>query len=490
MASIGSWFKQRITEYYSTVNNWLSTTATSFRVQTTRALSRLFAKPSTDWSRADYDFWKRAYYCRVRGMEMSGLFIKPLVNKISAWTLGRAPNWKLDNEELADGLSSWWDDHHAQILQADRLSRKLGDQFIVVNPDLSLTLVSPELVEPMVSDDDYGEIIGWRITQTKRHPYLPTESMVMIDEYYDDHRIHVVEKNGAEISRESYANLIGMSQVVHIANMPDDNMFGHPEAEALVEILQRYNTTLQAGLEGNEIQGRPTPVLSFDSVQDMDAFWNKYGVEETQELANGEIKKEVTLEVDLYQILTISNAKFSYESPGQFAGDTEKLLGLLFYLILENTEIPEFVFGNAIASSQASAQAQMPIWIRYIEGRQTEASGWLTQLARIVVAFLILLQPALGGLSSDDEKPLLQWAPLGDDDGNLVLATLEWLYLNGMIDDRTAVMLAPVGIEDIDAVLDAAAKQRESMEPDNGSPLREDAIDDAMAKEIARLESE
>lgn len=490
MASIGSWIKQRITEYYSTVGNWLGKTTTSFRVSTTRLVSSLFSKPSTNWARADYDFWRRAYYCRVRGMELSGLFIKPLVNKTSGWTLGRAPNWKLENEELSNALSGWWDDHHDEIMRADRQSRKLGDEFIVVNPDLSLTLISPELVEPIVSEDDYGEIIGWRISQTKRHPQMPAQSMVMIDEYYDDRRIQIIERNGVEVDRRMYRNLLGIRTIVHIANMRDDQMFGHPEAEALVEILQRYNTTLQAGLEGNEIQGRPTPVLSFDSVQDMDAFWDKYGKKEIQTFADGTQEISDTLEVDLYQLLTISNAKFSYESPGQFAEDTEKLLGLLFYLILEHSEIPEFVFGNAIASSQASAQAQMPIWVRYIEGRQTEASGWLIQLATIVVGYLMLLQPALGGLATPDEKPLLQWAPIGDDDGNLILNTLKWLYLEGLIDERTAVMLAPVGIEDIDAVLKAAREERAAMEADNGSPLSEGEIDKAITSEIDNMESE
>lgn len=488
MAPISKWFRQRITEYYSTVGNWLGRVSSSVRTYTYRTATSLFSKPSTDWGRADYDFWKRAYLCRVRGLELSGLFIKPLVNKVSGWTLGRAPNWKLENEAASKALSNWWNDHHAEILRADRQSRKLGDEFIVVNPDLTLTLVPPDLVDPIVADDDYGEIIGWRITQTLQHPQGTSRRMVVVDEYYDDRRVHEVQINGVQVEYQEYPNLIGIKPVVHIANLPDEQPFGHPEAEALVEVLQRYNTTLTAGLEGNEMQGRPTPVLEFDSVPDMEKFWELYGVSETQTLPDGTTETQTTLEVDLNQILTLSGGKFGFASPGQFAGDTERLLGLMFYLILEHTEIPEFVFGNAISSSQASANTQMPVWIRFIEGRQTDASGWLLELATIVLGFLALMQPGV----AVETKPILQWDPIDDDDGNLTLMTIQWLYAEGLIDERTAVMLSPVGIEDIDAVLAAAQEERDAMQPDAPrglpSPFKEDEVDQALANEIEALE--
>lgn len=477
---------RRITEYYSTTGNWLGRASTTARIHTQRWTTHLFRNPSTDWGRADYEWWTRAYYCRVRGLELSGLFIKPLVSKISGWVMAKPPNWKVENEATAAALESWWADNHTTVLRAYRQSLKQGDEFIIVNPDLSLTMMAPNLVEPIVADDDYGRVIGWRITQTLQHPQETNRRMTVIDEYYADRRVHQVEVNGITMGAQEYPNLLGRIPVVHIANMPEDGQtFGHPEAEALVEVLQRYNTTFVAALEGNELQGRPTPVLSFENQQDLEAFWALYGETETQTLPDGTTETQNTLSVDLTQLLTVSAAQFKYEAPGSFAGDTEKLLGLMFYLILEHTEIPEFVFGNAIASSQASAQAQMPVWIKFIESRQGEASQWLLELAEIVIGYLALMQPGVAA-----EKPSLQWDPIDDGDGNLTLATLQWLYTEGLIDERTAVMLAPVDVSDIDAVLEAARAERAMQTPSEGSPFGEDAVDSQLADEINRMELE
>ncbi len=483
----------RIQEFFSTVNDALgrlsTTSSADFgqrpRIYTSRPMASVFRNPSTDWGRPHYAFWRRAYYCRVRGLELAGLFIKPLVNKIATWTLGRTPYWKLDNEAASEALANWWTEWHPSVLRAYRSSLKQGDEFVVVNADLSLTLIAPDLVEPLVADDDYGNVIGWRITQTLTHPQLPSARMTVTDEYYADRRIHIVE-SGTGTRQTEYRNLLGRVPVVHIANNPDDGeTFGHAEAEALVEVLQRYNTVLQAGVEGNELQGRPTPVLEFENQTDLDSFWTLYGETESQTLPDGTTETVNTLGVDLTQLLTVSGARFSYQAPGSFAQDTERLLGLMFYLILEHTEIPEFVFGNAIASSQASAETQMPIFVRFIEGRRADAAGWLLDLAEIVLGYMALLQPGIQA-----ERPTLQWDPLDQADGRLTLDTVIWAYAEGLIDGNTALMLAPVDIEDIEQVTDRARDEVGAQEPDEGSPFAERDVDRALAEEINQLELE
>lgn len=477
--------RMHIREFLSTVSNALGNTITRTRVYTSRWASSLYREPSTDWGRPDYEWWRKAYYCRIRGLELSGLFIKPLVNKISSWSLGQPPHWKLEDDVALETLETWWEEWHPDILRAYRSSLKQGDEFLVVNADLSLTLVAPDYVEPIVADDDYGNIIGWRITQVLQHPQEPSRRMTVTDEYYVDRRIHIVE-SGAGTQRVQYRNPLGRVPVVHIANGTDDGQtFGHPEAEALVEVLQRYNTVLQAAVEGNELQGRPTPVLEFEDQVDLDGFWNLYGETESQTLPDGSTETVNTLGVDLTQLLTVSGAKFSYQAPGSFAGDSQTLLGLMFYLILEHTEIPEFVFGNAIASSQASAETQMPVFTHFIDGKRTEAGDWLQDLAEIVLGYMALIQPGINA-----EQPTLQWESLNQQDGRLTLDTVTWAYAEGLIDERTALILAPVDIEDIDQVLERAAEERSrNALPTEGSSFPEATVNQALAAEIEMLEA-
>lgn len=452
----------RITEFLSTASNALTR-----RVRTvSRKVRRSLWRATHDWSRPDYEFWRKAYRCQVRGLELSGLFIKPLVNKVAAWTLGRPPHFDLENEASQQALDNWWRDNHSDVLRAWRSALKQGDSFLVINSDLSVTLVPPDLVEPMVAEDDYTDITGWRITQVIPHPTRTADRMAVVDEYTTEGRTRRVEINGRVQQETTFPNLIGRLPIVHIPDQPEDGQtFGHPEAEALVEIFQRYGITLEAGVEGNELQGRPTPVLAFESREDLDRFWELYGVSKTHELPDGTTETYEVLEVDLNQLLTVSGADFSYESPGQFVQDTERLLGLMFYLILEHTELPEFVFGNAITSSKASAETQMPVFIRFIEMRRGEMVGWLTAIAEVVLGYLSLMQPGVAA-----QTPRLQWEALDQDDGKLTLETIVWAYAEGLLDERTALTLAPVEIEDIETVLDQARQEREERFPEETEP--------------------
>lgn len=444
----------RIQELLTTQTNILSVRLRHASLVWARRLRSTLMQPSKDWARSDYRWYRDLYYCRVRGAELSGLFVKPIVGKIAAWTLGMGVGWKLDSETAQQALTDWWTAHHAEIMRAMRGSLKQGDAFLVINPDLSLTLLPPDTVDPIVAEDDYGRIIGWRVTQVLAHPET-TARMTLVDEYYADRRTQTTTIDGREQSARTYPNLLGRLTIVHIANAMDEgDSFGHPEAEALVELLLRYNTVLEAAIDGNERQGRPTPVLSFETVADLNKFWEDYGTRETQTLPDGTTEQVTTIGVDLTQILTVSGAQFQYASPGSFTQDTEKLLGLLFYLLLEHAEIPEFVFGNAIASSMASATTQMPIWEKYIDGRRQDAGSWLTEIAEIVLGLLSLTTPGVNA-----SVPSIQWNKLTQDN-KLTFEVIAWAFTEGLIDERTALLLAPIEVADIDEVLAKAKEER------------------------------
>jgi hypothetical protein len=441
---------QRITEYFSTSSNPIVNAVRTY----TRRWRSSYRTPSNDWGRSDYAFWRRAYWGKAKGLELSGLLIKPMVNKIAAWTLGRAPQWKCENERSQEVLSAWWGDHHSDVLRAWRAAIKQGDSVLVINADLSVTVVQPDLVDPIVADDDYGNVIGWRITQTLQHPDT-TARMVVVDEYYADRRVHRVEVDGRRTQETIYPNLIGRSQLVFIANHPEEGeQFGRAEAEALLALFHRYGEVLDAAVEGNVLQGRPTPVITFDTVQDLEKFWDLYGTTERHTLPDGSTESTPSLSVDVTQLLTLSAGTFDYKTPGNFSDDVAKLLEIMFYLFLQHAEIPEFVMGNAISSSKASAETQMPVFEKFIEMYQGEMARWLKQIAEIVLAYQSLIEPGVVA-----ETPGLQWRKLTQD-GRLTLDTVTWALEAGLLDDRTALVLAPVEVEDLDEVLEAAAEQR------------------------------
>jgi hypothetical protein len=167
--------------------------------------------------------------------------------------------------------------------------------------------------------------------------------------------------------------------------------------------------------------------------------------------------------------LVLQAADFAYESPGSFASDTIALLEILFLLVLEHTELPEFVFGNAISSSKASAETQLPVFIRFIESRRAEMVGWVTELAEIALAYLALVTPGV----NTAETPNLQWEQLEQGDGQLTLATVSWAYAEGLLDGKTALMLAPIDVDDIEAVLAAAKEEKEARQQEFNDPTEQ-----------------
>lgn len=470
----------RITEFFSLFSDVVTSTV---RVYTRRWRSS-FRQPTNDWGRSDYEFWKRVYHGRARGLELSGLLIKPIVSKLAGWTLGRAPRWKLDSETSQQALADWWAEWHPVILRGWRGALTLADAPLVVNSDLTVTLLPPDSVDPIVADDDYSNIIGWRVTQVLSHP-VTTQRMTVTDEYYLDRRIHRVDINGVMTQEIVYPNLLGRIPLVMISNQPDvGEVFGHAEAEPLLGLMHKYGEIMDAAIEGNVLQGRPTPVLLFETPDDLEKFDEENATFETQTLPSGASQRVKTYNVDLSQLLIASGATFSYESPGSFTGDTAKLLEVLFYLILEHSELPEFVFGNAIASSKASAETQMPVFIEFIKLRRGEMAAWLTDIAEIALGYLALTTPGV-----TVQRPTLQWEALDQEDGRLTLDSVIWGYTEGLLDDMTALQLLPVEVEDAEAVLARAKEERaERMAQFAESQQQEQQFDRDLQDEIESLE--
>jgi adenylate cyclase len=55
--------------------------------------------------------------------------------------------------------------------------------------------------------------------------------------------------------------------------------------------------------------------------------------------------------------------------------------------------------------------------------------------------------------------PVIQWSKLSQDD-KLTLEAISWAFTEGLLDERTALLLAPIEVADIDTVLDLARKER------------------------------
>lgn len=413
-----------------------------------------------DVGTADYAFWDRARHGKARGLEISGLLLKPIESKIASWVIGNPPAFKLEPEGAADGLNDWWQRNHAQILSAYEDAVGLGDYFLVVNPDQSVTVVPPHVVRSIVDPNDFGKVIGWRIEERFPHPD-DSRTMTVVDEWTATTRVRTVSIDNREVRAQTFRNVIGRVPVIHIPNKRQaDERFGRPEGEALQFLLHRYGETIEAALDGNKKQGRPTPVVEkMGSEQSVEAFWQRFGKTATQELPDGTTEQTQYLEIDSDQVLTLGgDASFRYAQPGSFAGDTQVLLQLLFYLYLQHIELPEWILGNAIASSRASAETQIEPMVKFIEKKRAFAQDWVDELNLVVLAYQGVIAPN----TATAETPKTTWDSLTKDDEQLKLEAVK--YAHGeqhIITDETALRQLPLDIEDIPGEIEKAQQEKD-----------------------------
>ena len=377
-----------------------------------------------DNQKTDYKYWDKARRCKARGLELSGALIRPLTSKVSGWVLGDSPLWQTQNQRVSREVNQWWEKWKPSIMRGYQEALDLGDCYAVFNSDTSVTIVSPEFVDPIYDGDHYNQLIGYRITTT----YTDTkgiDAQTIVDEYYADHRTQRVSKLGnvESATPRTFSNPLGKIPVVHIMNrFGADELNGRSIAEPLLPILVRYNDMLDTAVRGNIRQGRPTPVIEkMGTASQLDSFWEKFGRTETVTHSDGTTEEVDIIDFDPDQLLTLGGeAVFRYASPQSFSVDTQNFLGLLFYLVVQHSEIPEFIMGAAVGGSKASTDSQLEPFLRYIKKMRGLSADWIQELADLYVAYLAIIERR-----ARNAKAMPMWKPMSAAEGRLMLDSID-----------------------------------------------------------------
>jgi len=438
--------------------------------QATLYKSRARAK-TYDETRPDYEFWDKLRRCKARGYSLSGLYCKRIENIFATWTLGQGveialaesgdPDSETDPRNYTDdAIATFLEDNAGTLLDVFRDKLGLGDQYIVVNADGTLSIPSPDTVLPEWDLADYRRPLAYTIT-TK------TGDETITDEYRDDVRIVTVKRGAEVLSQTIFENLIGRIPVVHVANARSVNeTYGHPIHEELRPLYDQYDDLVFKQLDGAKLLGNPIP--AFVGMEDLDAVidQNKPAVADTYTDKDGNTATRSQLNLDQNSIMLVGKGgDFKFVGPGiGFTEDTKTALKSLFLLILDHTGIPEFIWGGEIASGRSSTEVQMDQWVRDIKGRQADNGGWLRDLVEIWLAMgaLVDRQIVIDVLS-------VTWPEVLPEDIKTLLDKLTFAKEHDLITDKTALTLLDIvpdpGKEVEDATAEADAR-REKMFPD------------------------
>jgi hypothetical protein len=425
----------------------------------------------------DYAYWDTLRRCKLPGYRLGGLFAKRIEQVLSSWIFGEGVNVTLNkdiaaqyseaavmytNEQLANfigGLLDSGQDNEgddpdlddvcgAALTNIYKAAVGLGDQYVIVNADGSLSIPSPDTVEVIRDDFDYRRVLAIKVT-TK----LP--KVTIIDEYRADGRT-VTYKTMVDskevVTVETYANLIGRINAIHVAYGRSGNETnGHSIHEELRPLYDQYDDVLEKMLDGAKLLGNP--FLAFTGLENLTAVidLNQPATPEQYYDAGGNVVDRPAMNIDRNSVFAIGkggDAKF-VSPPVGFTEDTKATLNVLFWLLFEHLGIPESVWGGELSSARATSETQLGQFVKELRGWQTENGGWIVKLCKIWLQFKALTDPQI-----IVDKLSAEWPAAIEQDKALLLNMLKVAKDEGVITGETMLRL----LELVDDPEDEAAK--------------------------------
>ncbi|MCC7168713.1 MAG: hypothetical protein IT565_14200, partial [Rhodospirillales bacterium] len=277
----------------------------------------------------DYEFYDRLRRCKAAGYTLAGLFCARIERILAAWVLGGGVTVTLHEgaatgtlparrkdytngllaEFIAGLLDAGQDEagsalevdggQGAQLLAIYRDSLGLGDQFVIMNVDGSISIPSPDTITVQRNLLDYRrwdavvvvtKLNGWEIT----------------DEYRRETRTVTYKEGGQVRATQVYPNLLGVIPVVHIANMRSGNETnGRSVHETLRPLYDQYDDLIYKQLDGAKALGNP--ILTLAGLEDLNAVktLNRSPDEEQYTDRNGNEQTRDQLDIDSTAVLLV-----------------------------------------------------------------------------------------------------------------------------------------------------------------------------------------
>jgi hypothetical protein len=420
--------------------------------------SRAYVK-TVDETIPNYEFWDMLRRGKAKGYSLGGLFARRIEWILATWILGQGVDVTLKDKELgesadytngkiADFIASLLDagqELDEEELQPDRDDRQnsrlmtvfcdtlgLGDQWVIINADGSLSVPSPDTVTCNRDPLDYRLVLSVVITTR-------TGEYVITDEYRADGRTIIVKRGEEIVGTQTFANLIGRIPVVHFAyGMSGNETYGHPIHEQLKPLYDQYDDLIYKQIDGAKLLGNP--LLTFAGMEDINAVQNanQPATADTYLDKDGNEQTRPQLNIDSNAVLLVGKGgSASFTSPPVgFTADTTQALQSLFSLLMYHIGIPDFVWGDEQSSARATSDTQMEQFVKDIIGWQRNTGGQIVKLCKIWLQTKALTDPQIivGALT-------ITWPELVQEDKEVILKFIDFAKLNALITDETALRL-------------------------------------------------
>jgi len=349
-------------------------------------------------SKVSYKLARELYKNTNDDYKLGAGFAKPIVNTIAGF-MG-VPAFKCIDEDAQETVNDYAKAWRSRMLRSELLALRDGDCYVFL---LNLDEKDPLYPESSGSRLDYVIVPPEQITDIIDDP-LTGKPIKYVREYKEEYKDdsgtkrtyevkHEITKDGVQItvSGDAPAELTsrwvpwdwGFIPIEHFKNEAEESeKFGTSELESVEPFFKAYHDVMLHALQGSKMHSTPRLKLKLADVEGF--IKNNFGDEVLNQVKKGQ-PADVNLEGhELVILQEDDDAEFIEVTSA--TGSAEALLHLLFYCIVDASEVPEFAFGVHTPSSHASVREQMPMLIRRVNRKREQfAENW-QRIARMVLA--------------------------------------------------------------------------------------------------------
>lgn len=351
-----------------------------------------------DSSRVDAKRARELYYNTDDDYKLGAGFAKPIIN-IKAAFIG-IPEFNIGDKEAKEVLDSFIQTNRSKMQNTHRNALREGDCLVwLTREEENDKSLYPELTTVL----KYNILPPEMVKEIKRNPLTnePIEYVLEFETEWADEKgdikrakviqkisrgLRIIEVDGDDIPPGievgEHTTPWDFIPIIHFKNEDDETAaFGKSELEPIEPFLKAYHDVTLHAMQGSKMHSTPRLKLKLNDVK---AFLsNNFGITDpTKHFKDG---GKVDLNGHEMLILT-SEDDAGFVEARSATGDAKALLQLLFYCIVDASEIPEFIFGVHTPSSLSSVKEQMPIMMRSIERKRDQFSSSWQRLGRMVLA--------------------------------------------------------------------------------------------------------
>jgi hypothetical protein len=486
-----------------------------FDQATIKIRNNLYRYNATTVEKTNYELTKAVYFAQeydcsddVRvNFQLASAFGKPIVNATTSFIIGNIPKVKLSptgvEKDLVDRFNAndetlsederleaesiierfenanvkvhdWMNENYYLFFRLISHAMRDGDSYILIEDINNIKTLDPEKVKIMLGNN--GELIGYKVTSevyVEDEASKKVKTIEYVTEYtkvapfkkitkYDD-----TNTAGTVIYQETDSSLVNEEDVDDFRPLPiiqwinekeDGKFYGNSEYRNVLYAMIKYSLVFEKAIINNNTASTPLPFLS--GVGNVQEFLRQNGTEKT--LSDGSVAYE--LNVDGKKVLIGANGEFKagFADIADTTSGAERLLVLLFYLICQGSEVPEFIMGGAVSSSHASVDAQLPVIVRKAFRKQIEFKPYLNETMESIV----------NAMQVDPEIPLnydltTSWGNILDDEGKVTVEILDKLKEVGLISEVSYanILMSKLGdlIESPAEEIEKAKQERDEM---------------------------